>query len=632
MGNYRIERLLGRGRMGVVYLAQDEALLRPAAVKIMSWAFAGNQGLNPESWFLSEARNIARVNHPSVIQVFSVAKHLGYCYIAMEYVDGISADRLVEQNGRLSPELATEIVLQIASALDSAHNSGVIHCDVKPANIFIKPDRTAKIGDFGMALHQKTASPNREATRACTPHYAAPEIWRGSPATPSTDIYALGATFYFLLTGHPPYEAHDLNGLIAAHTKSPIPDPSEIVPGIALGCVDILRRCLAKTSDERYDSAQSLAWDLRGVLREMCAARETPAANSTVTPAPTVEPGSPSAPGDSPWYATFGFSQPPFADPTPETCLGFGEPFSSAWKALVEGLEKNPGGTILFRSAAGSGHSALIKRLLTQSPLPGPVACLDGEDGPLRASLIQRACRAFGAVPSSRPGPGGEIEGLLLHFEASLGSNHGPALLILESGALRPEAANDITTLSRVASSTKYFTLILSGRQEQFDNLEKRDISLQGPTSAFFVELPPLTLNGAQDYFQRSLKSGLEPDAPVTIVTPDAVLLLAHRAEGSLIRFNRLAQNMLQLAALTGKRLITSWEAWSAPDGIPDLRAMEGLIQQQPEIWPSPEVQVLLTRCREAAGMPPVLHQEPCTKSPTVAPPPECPPERPSCP
>ncbi|HEX2672405.1 MAG TPA: protein kinase, partial [Polyangiaceae bacterium] len=126
LGNFRIERLIGRGRMGMVYLAQDEALLRPIAVKLLAWALPDSQNHDPEAWLLAEARNIARVSHPAVIQVYGVAKHGPYAYIAMEYVDGVSADRVVDERGPFGPVQATEILLHIAGALQAAHECGVI--------------------------------------------------------------------------------------------------------------------------------------------------------------------------------------------------------------------------------------------------------------------------------------------------------------------------------------------------------------------------------------------------------------------------------------------------------------------------------------------------------------------------
>ena len=149
LGNYRLVRMLGRGNMGAVYLATDEALLRPTAVKVLTWSPSEH---DPEAWFLEEARSVAKLNHPSVIQIYSVARHGPHCYIAMEYVEGVSADVMVSRKGAFSAERATEVILQLAAALELAHASGIIHRDVKPGNILIKADGTAKLGDFGMAV------------------------------------------------------------------------------------------------------------------------------------------------------------------------------------------------------------------------------------------------------------------------------------------------------------------------------------------------------------------------------------------------------------------------------------------------------------------------------------------------
>src|SRR4029079_12596647 len=168
----------------------------PTAVKVLTWSPAEH---DPEAWFLAEARNVARLNHPSVVQIYSVARHGPYCYIAMEYVEGVSADVMVSRDGPFSAERATAVILQLAAALELAHASGIIHRDVKPGNILINQrDGVAKLGDFGMAVSGRSGN---QTPRAGTPHYFAPEIWRGEPATISTDLYALGATYYYLLTG-----------------------------------------------------------------------------------------------------------------------------------------------------------------------------------------------------------------------------------------------------------------------------------------------------------------------------------------------------------------------------------------------------------------------------------------------
>ncbi len=151
LGNYRLERLVGRGRMGVVYLAKDEALLRATAIKVLSWSATDAKGQDPVQWFLAEARLVARINHPRVVQIYGAARQGDYCYIAMEYVPGRSAEAMVTR-GALPPELATDILVQAASALHAAHRSGVVHRDVKPANLLVGDDGVTKLGDFGMAL------------------------------------------------------------------------------------------------------------------------------------------------------------------------------------------------------------------------------------------------------------------------------------------------------------------------------------------------------------------------------------------------------------------------------------------------------------------------------------------------
>src|SRR5689334_13880860 len=183
LGNYRLERLIGRGRMGVVYLAKDEALLRPTAIKVLSWRVAEANGHDPVQWFLSEARLVARINHPRVVQIYGAARHADLCYIAMEYVAGESAEALVARAGPMSPQAATEILLQAATALQAAHASGVVHRDVKPGNLLVGAGQVTKLGDFGIAMGPPDVDPNsRRRLRVGTPHYTAPEIWRGEAA------------------------------------------------------------------------------------------------------------------------------------------------------------------------------------------------------------------------------------------------------------------------------------------------------------------------------------------------------------------------------------------------------------------------------------------------------------------
>src|SRR3990172_12101081 len=261
LGNYRLERLVGRGRMGAVYLAQDEALLRPTAIKILSWSVAEAQGQDPVQWFLAEARLVARINHPRVVQIYGAARHGDHCYIAMEYVAGASAEAVVAQAGPMAPRNATDVLLQAASALDAPHRSGVVHRDVKPANLLIGADGVAKLGDFGMALGSAGLSNGDAHLREGTPYYTAPEIWRGEAASAASDIYSLGATYFQLLTGRPPYAGHDVAAIEQAHLRTSIPDPRELAPRLPASCAALVKRALAKGPRERHASALELLWE-----------------------------------------------------------------------------------------------------------------------------------------------------------------------------------------------------------------------------------------------------------------------------------------------------------------------------------------------------------------------------------
>jgi serine/threonine protein kinase len=266
LGNFVIESVLGRGRMGIVYLARDAALRRPTAIKVLSWSIPPQDGQNPEEWFLAEARAMAQINHPGVVQIYGVARHLGRCYIAMEYVLGASAHAYVANHGPMPPDVATNILVQAARALQAAHDVGVVHGDIKPENLLVGPTGTTKLVDFGMARHgaTETAYPGRTGT----PLYTAPELWRGDAPCPAADIYALGATYFYLMTRRPPIVGKDIPSLRAAHLEGAVLDFQQLLPGISQECERIVRRCLAKSARDRYPSAEMLGREALAVLKK----------------------------------------------------------------------------------------------------------------------------------------------------------------------------------------------------------------------------------------------------------------------------------------------------------------------------------------------------------------------------
>ena len=594
LGNYRLERLLGRGRMGVVYLANDEALLRPTAVKILSWAVVEPSKEDPEAWFLAEARGVARLHHPAIIQIYGVAKHGPYCYIAMEYVQGVSADVLIGDKGPFAAERATEVILQIAGALQLAHTNQVIHRDVKPANVLINSDGTAKLGDFGMAVHVK-AEPSAGSVRAGTPHYIAPEIWRGEPASPSSDIYALGATYFFLLTGQAPFPATDLDGLAQAHQHAEIRDPHDLLPSVPPACARIIRRCLAKSRKDRYPSAHELEWDARGLLRELESA--TPATPVGPPPSVTVMPMGGSFRAADPEWTGLGFALQPFSELDPLRCPYRGEPFAGARKLLHERLSRGPGSVVSLTGAAGSGRTTLARQLLAEHEGHPLRTYLDvARPSSASRTLVQRVARAFGALPKQSSGTDADIDGLLDLLRGSLSSRRDAALVVLDGLTPGPATSEGLMLLARAARSTTYFSLLLIGSPELTDELA----AASGGAAA--VSLPALTQRQTRDYVGAWLRASLPPEAQPLLTTPDAAMLVWHRARGDLRLVNRIAANMIRMAAREGTRVLSSWEAWAAPES--EEGARNGDQGRRPLGWPGTDIVEILNRCRERAGIP----------------------------
>jgi serine/threonine protein kinase len=579
LGNYRLLRVLGRGNMGVVYLATDEALLRPTAVKVLTWSPAEH---DPEAWFLAEARSVARLNHPSVIQIYSVARHGPHRYIAMEYVEGVSADVMVSRKGPFSAERATETILQLAAALELAHASGIIHRDVKPGNILIKSDGTAKLGDFGMAVSTQRAT--RHEVRAGTPHYFAPEIWRGEPATIATDIYALGATYFYLLTGRPPLDGATIAVLSAAHQRQEVVAPPELAADVAAACMRVVRRCMAKSAAERFESARAVAWEARGVLRELespgLIAPAEPRRRSDTTPPPSLrEP-------DAAWQAR-GFRFEPFTDLDPSEPPFRGAPFDGLRRELGARIAAS-GSTVIVAGAPGSGRTVLARSVLAANT--GRGAYVDVGHSARPGGVIQRVARAFGAVASPASSGSPELEGLLEAL-ASSSPFSGAPLVVVDGVVAGTRAAADVSVLARAARSTRYFSVLVVGPGEL-----STELGGSIPASAV-VTVPALTPLQISQYLDAWLRATRQPTAPPLLITVDAALIAGHRANGNLDQLNAFARQMIE----RGGPVLTSWDAWTASDD----RHVEGVAEPpaRPRAWPTPEVLQLINHCRVAAGL-----------------------------
>ncbi len=251
--------------MGEVYRAEDADLARVVAVKLLSGRFADNDAIRGR--FTREALAVARLSHaPSTVTIFDVGEHGGRPYIVMEYLPGGSlADRL-EREGAQPVGRSLDWLAQAAAALDAAHAHGIVHRDVKPANLLLDGDERIKVADFGVASAADLGSFTEAGTVVGTAGYLAPEQARGERATPASDLYALAVVAFELLTGRRPFERESSTAEAIAHVSAPIPPASASNPVLPPELDDVLARGLAKEPQHRFSSAAELVAALRGAL------------------------------------------------------------------------------------------------------------------------------------------------------------------------------------------------------------------------------------------------------------------------------------------------------------------------------------------------------------------------------
>jgi eukaryotic-like serine/threonine-protein kinase len=264
IGQYRVESVLGRGGMGVVYRGFHESLGRPVAIK----ALAPELTKQPEfrERFSSEAKTQARLQHPNIVGVYDLIEEEGDFFIVMELVTGVPLDdRLQEHTGRgMDVAEAVGIAIQMLDALDYAHSEGVIHRDIKPSNVLITPGGRVKLMDFGIALLIGDKRLTASQSAIGTPVYMSPEqILRPREVDHRTDIYSAGVVLHEMLAGQPPFDDDTEYGIKKLHVEAPPPDLESIRLGLPPGIVRAIAVALAKAPDERYASAGLFLRELR---------------------------------------------------------------------------------------------------------------------------------------------------------------------------------------------------------------------------------------------------------------------------------------------------------------------------------------------------------------------------------
>ena len=268
LGQYRMGPVIGRGSMARVYQAEHQFLCRPCAIKVLNPGLVARQPQIREQ-FWAEARVVANLIHPSVVTVHNLGTDRDYHFIEMEFVPGgISLKETLVKDGPLDPVRASKLVHQVVQALGAAHRSGLVHRDVKPANVLLTTEGRAKLADFGLV--RRHGDPGKAGAKvAGTPTFMAPELFVGDAASPRSDIYAVGVMFYYLLSARLPFSADRISRLIRLHRHEPVPDIRQIVPDLDEYLVEIIARCLAKDPGARYESAEELADDIDAAIAQL---------------------------------------------------------------------------------------------------------------------------------------------------------------------------------------------------------------------------------------------------------------------------------------------------------------------------------------------------------------------------
>ncbi|MFN0196726.1 MAG: protein kinase domain-containing protein [Planctomycetaceae bacterium] len=270
LGEFRLLRRLGRGGMAEVYLAEQTSLKRQVAVKVMRAELLSDE--KSLARFKREALAAAGLNHPKIVQVYTVGEAEGVQFIAQEYVQGMNLRDFISRKGPPEATVAVHILRQVAQALQSAHEAGVIHRDIKPENIMLTRKGDVKVADFGLAqIMERSEGMNltQEGTTMGTPLYMSPEQVNGKKLDPRSDLYSLGVTCYHMLTGRPPFRGETALSIAVQHLQAEPEELSTIRPDLPSALCDVIQKLMAKDRDRRYQDAKELLNALKLLTRQL---------------------------------------------------------------------------------------------------------------------------------------------------------------------------------------------------------------------------------------------------------------------------------------------------------------------------------------------------------------------------
>ncbi len=264
-GRFELVEVVGSGGMASVYRAYDRLLERPVAVKILHGHYLSDE--EAVERFQREARSAAQLAHPNIVTVIDRGEDDGRPYIVFEYVEGENLKQLVQREGALPVGTVIDLGIQIAQALEAAHERGVVHRDIKPQNVLLAEEGRVKVTDFGIARSRGTEGLTLTGTIMGTSDYIAPEQAKGEPSGEASDVYSLGVVLFELLTGKVPYEAESPVATAMRHVHDPIPSVRSVRPEVPARLDACVRRALAKEPRDRFASMSDLIAELEACRR-----------------------------------------------------------------------------------------------------------------------------------------------------------------------------------------------------------------------------------------------------------------------------------------------------------------------------------------------------------------------------
>lgn len=263
-GRYKIIEKVGGGGMADVYKAEDQVLGRTVALKILHKQFASDEGFLER--FRREAQAAAKLTHPNIVSIYDVGEEGGVHFIVMEFVHGMTLKKLIQKDAPMSTEKVVHVSMQIAKAMEFAHEHEIIHRDIKPQNVIITDNGEIKVTDFGIARAGATSTMTRTGAVMGTAHYISPEQAQGNIVGPTTDIYSLGVVMYEMATGELPFRGENPVSVALKHINDTPMPPRSVFGDIPISLEAVIIKSMAKNPNERYRSAEAVRDDLKRVI------------------------------------------------------------------------------------------------------------------------------------------------------------------------------------------------------------------------------------------------------------------------------------------------------------------------------------------------------------------------------